>query len=130
MKQLQLEKIGFVTFRWEGKCVEIFANEITNILIGYNLMSNRIITAWVNAKPHKISFVQFYEPISTATEKGVDVFYSQPEELTDEFLNRDMKIGDVNAKVGKSITKSETHGQFRLGLRNEHLFAILHTSLQ
>ena len=84
-------------------------------------MNDRIITARIQAKLLNISIIQFYAPTSTVTEEEMEELYAQLRESVDGILNRDMNIvmGDANAKVGKAATKSETHGRFGLGVRNE-----------
>lgn len=89
----------------------ILTKEIAKTLVGYNLVNDKIITAWIQAKPNNISKYQFYAPTSTTTEEEIDDFYSQLQDVIDKIPNRGMNIlmGDANANLGKSTTRIETH---------------------
>ena len=84
-------------------------------------MSERVITLRVNAKPVNITFVQVYAPTGAAYEEEITSLYEQLQGVLDNVCRKDVIVimGDWNAKIGKSLHKSDNIGPYGLGDRNE-----------
>ena len=52
----------------------ILTQNIQSMLLGYNLVNDRIITVRLEAKPHNITIIQFYAPTSIANDEEHDEF--------------------------------------------------------
>ena len=91
-----------------------------NVLLGYNLKNDRIISAHFPGKPFNIIVTQVYAPTTDAEEAEVDQFYVDPEDFPELAPNKDVlfTIGDWDAKVGSQETPGVT-GKFDLGIQNE-----------
>ena len=89
--------------------------------MGFNPVSDRIITVRLEGHPLNITVVQVYAPTSTASEEVMEDFYGQLQDTLDRIPSKDMLlvIGDWNAKIGHCHTKSKIIGNFGLGERNE-----------
>ena len=79
--------------------VAIIVNKrVRNVVLGYNLKGNRMISAHLQGKPFNITVIQVYAP-TTNDEAEVERFYEDLLELTPKkdvcFI-----IGDWNATVG------------------------------
>ena len=96
-------------------------NETTRAVIGYKPVSERVITLRVNAKPVIISFVQVYAPTGVSSEEEITALYEQLQGVLDKVCRKDVIVimGDWNAKIGKSVRKSDNTGPYGLGDRNE-----------
>ena len=105
--------------------VAFIANSsISKHVLGYNPVSDRIITIRLQARPMNISLVQVYAPTSTAANDDIDNFYNQLQDVMDSLPKNDvvLVIGDFNAKIGKGIlhdVESKAIGKYGLGTRNE-----------
>jgi len=99
----------------------ILGKEAAKALIGYSPISDRILKVRIQAKPHNITLVQCYAPISTAPDEDLDSFYDSLQETIDTIPDWDLVIimGDMNAKVGKMTIPNRTCGSFGLGDQNE-----------
>ena len=75
-------------------------------VLGFNTISDRIITIRIQGKPINFTFMQVYAPTSTADEEVVDHFYDALQKAIDITPKGDIMyvIGDWNAKVGKQDT--------------------------
>ena len=71
-------------------------------LIGYNLISSRIITARFDAVSFKMTAIHVYAPTSSSSEEDIEAFYSGIEVVLSKTGQNDINIltGDWNAKVG------------------------------
>ncbi|XP_072043067.1 craniofacial development protein 2-like [Amphiura filiformis] len=89
--------------------------------LGFNPISDRIISLRLHGHPFNISIVQVYAPTSTASDEAMENFYGQLQDVLDKIPSKDMLIilGGWNAKVGKSDIKSRSIGKFGLGERND-----------
>ena len=75
----------------------------TNAIMGYDTVSDRIVSVRFRGKKVNISIVQVYAPTSTASEEEHESFYNELQCTIDKTPKGDvvMVIGDFNAKVGK-----------------------------
>ena len=98
----------------------ICTEKIKKCVLGFNPISDRIITIRIQGKPIHFTFIQVYAPTSTADEEEMDYFYDALQKAIDITPKGDIMyvIGDWNAKVGKQKTAGFTGG-FGLGTRNE-----------
>ena len=98
----------------------ICTEKIKKCVLGFNHISDRIITIRIQGKPINFTCRQVYTPTSTADEKEMDYFYDALQKSIDITLKGDIMyvIGDWNAKVGKQNTAGVT-GSFGLKIRNE-----------
>ena len=96
-------------------------NETPRAVLGYNPVSDRVITLRVNAKPVNITFVQAYASTGASSEEDITAFYEQLQGVLDNVCRKDVIVimGDWNAKIGKSVHKSVNVGPYGLGDRNE-----------
>ena len=88
-----------------------------NALIGHSSISDRIIKARLQAKPHNISITRCYVPVNVAKDEEMGEFYISLEEAFDSIPKRDVIVvlGDMNAKVGAANTPNATRRQFEIG---------------
>lgn len=98
----------------------ICSSEISRCVLGYNPVSDRIISIRIQGKPINISIIMVYAPTSAAEIEELEDFYDKVQEVLDEIPKGDILyiLGDWNAKVGKQPTQSVT-GEFGLGERND-----------
>lgn len=97
---------------------------MNRFVLGYNPVSDRIITLKLNTKPCLLNIVQIYAPTAQASDEDINEFYGRLEKTLDEIPNRQMTIvlGDWNAKVGHAESDRLTGnvvGRYGLGNRNE-----------
>ena len=110
-------------YKIERKGVAFICTEkIKKCVLGFNPISDRIITIRIQGKPINFTFIQVYAPIPTADEKEVDYFYDALQKATYITQQGDIMyvIGDCNAKVGKQNTAGVT-GSFGLGIRKKEV---------
>ncbi|CAH2108374.1 unnamed protein product [Euphydryas editha] len=100
------------------------SDRVNKAVIGYNPVSDRIMTVKLNTKPCRMHLIVVYAPTSSSSEADIDTFYRLLEDTIKLVPNRDIMIllGDLNAKVGS--TENEDHlreivGRYGLGERNE-----------
>ena len=142
MERIVTDILGISEMRWSGKGhfnygnyrvmfsgndtsknagVAIICNKTsTNAIMGYNPISERIMTLQLKGQPTNLSIVQVYAPTSTAQEDDVEKFYEELQATLDSLPKKDTAIimGDFNAKVG-SKGSDNILGKFGLGDRNE-----------
>ena len=96
-------------------------SEASKAVLGYNPVSERVITLRVNAKPVNITFVQVYAPTGASSEEEITAFYEQLQGVLDNVCRKDVTLimGDWNAMICKSVHKSDNIGHYGLGDRNE-----------
>jgi exonuclease III len=89
-------------------------------VLGYNPISDRVITIRISGKPVNITFIQAYAPTAAAEEDERESFYSTLQQAIEDTPKGDILIimGDMNAKVGECEASVST-GNFGLGIRNE-----------
>ena len=109
-----------------SNCVAFITSSfISKHVLGYNPVSDRIISIRIQAQPINLSTIQVYVPTSTASDSDLEYFYNQLQDTLDGIPKRDiiMITGDFNAKVGEGVQhEDETRaiiGSHGLGSRNE-----------
>ena len=142
MERMNLSILGISEMKWKGRGyfqsegyrvffsghdttrkngVAFLCNKkICKSVLGYNPISDRIISIGLQGKPVNITIVQIYTPKLDAEDDEIDEFYNMLQKVTDSISNSDVKIimGGWNAKVGfYKITKIT--GQWELVERNE-----------
>ena len=98
----------------------ICTENIKKLVLGFNFISDRIITIRFQGKHIHFTFIQVYDPTSTADEEEMDYLYDAQQKSIVITPKGDIMyvIGDWNAIVGKQNTAGVT-GSFGLGIRNE-----------
>ena len=146
MDRCRVNILGIAELRWSGKghfstddhTIYYSGNEkggnkgvafitskiISKYVLGYNPVSDRIISIRFQARPINLSVIQVYAPTSAASDEDLECFYNQLQETLDGIPKRDiiMITGDFNAKVGEGVqNENETKavGPHGLGSRNE-----------
>ena len=146
MDRCHVNILGIAELRWSGKghfstddhtiyysdnekggsksVAFITSSFISMHVLGYNPVSDRIISIRIQAHPINLSIIQFYAPASTASDDDLEYFYNQLQDTLDGIPKRDiiMITGDFNAKVGEGVQhEDETRatGSHGLGSRNE-----------
>ena len=141
MKRFRYDIIGISEVRWTGKGETpngdfiwsgegsshirgvgiLLSIQAKKALIGYNPISSRIISAWFDATPFKISVIHVYTPTSSSSE-DVEAFYNDIEEALTKTDKKDILIltGEWNAKIGNDNTDwKSVMGKYGYGDRNE-----------
>ena len=79
-------------------------------VLGYNPISDRKITIWLQASHINIGVVQLYAPTSTASDEIIDSFYSELQNVVDSLPKKDVIIvfGDFNQK--KKVLRGSAWG--------------------
>ena len=87
-------------------------------LLGYNPISDRILTVKLAAKPWNVTLIQLYAPTNQAPESESNQFYSRLQQVVQGSSSEYVVIvcGDFNAKIGEGATI----GKHALGTRNEN----------
>ena len=107
---------GHESLRRNG--VAIIVNErVLNVVLGCNLINNRMISVHFQGKPFNITVIQAYAPTSNAEEAEVEQFYEDLQDLLALTPKKDVLfiIGDWKAKVQSQETPEVT-GKFGLGV--------------
>ncbi|XP_071502561.1 craniofacial development protein 2-like [Diadema antillarum] len=90
-------------------------------LLGYNPVSQRIMSARFQMKAGAITIIQVYAPNTADPEGEVDEFYDQLQTVVNKTNKNDLLIvmGDLNAKVGSDRTNWENVlGNYGYGSQN------------
>ena len=146
MDRCHVNILGIAELRWSGKghfstddhTIYYSGNEkggsngvafftssfISKHVLGYNPVSDRIISIRIQAQPINLSIIQVYAPTSTASDDDLEYFYNQLQDTLDGIPKRDiiMITGDFNAKVGEGVQHEDetmAMGPHGLGSRNE-----------
>lgn len=98
--------------------------KINQHVLGYNPISDRVISLKLSARPCTLNIIQVYAPTSQASEEDIDNFYSTLETTLNKIPSREITvtIGDCNAKVGNTIEDRHIRrlvGRNGLGVQNE-----------
>ncbi|XP_038055161.1 craniofacial development protein 2-like [Patiria miniata] len=91
-------------------------------LIGYNPISERIITARLHTQIGAITIIQIYAPTSASSDEDIDSFYDQLQQAINQIPSQDIQIVmvDFNAKVGTDWESwNGILGKFGLGDAND-----------
>src|SRR6218665_1449914 len=91
-----------------------------NAIMGYDMVSDRILSVRFRGRKVNITIVQVYAPTSMASEEEQDSFFNKLQSTIDRTPKEDiiMVIGDFNAKVGQG-GDGDTIGGHGLGKQNE-----------
>ncbi|KMQ89503.1 endonuclease-reverse transcriptase [Lasius niger] len=102
----------------------VIPSELAGSVLGYNTVSDRIISVRIKAAPCVLNFIQVYAPTADADAEDIDNFYSSLQTTIEKTSNREITVimGDWNAKVGR--TDNDNHirnavGRYGIGTRNE-----------
>ena len=101
--------------------VAIIVNKtVQNVVLGFNLKNDRIISVCFQSKPFNITVIQVLAPTSNTEEAEIERFYEDLQDLLELTLLKNVLfiIGDWNAKVGRQETPGVT-SKFGLGVQNE-----------
>ena len=92
-----------------------------NIVLGFSLKNDRMISVHFQGKPFNITVIQVYAPITDAKEAEADQFYEDLKDFLELTPKRDVLviIGNWNAKVGGSQEIPGVTVKFGLGEQNE-----------
>ncbi|XP_037866981.1 uncharacterized protein LOC119628534 [Bombyx mori] len=93
-------------------------------VLGYNAISDRIMTIKLRGNPLPINIVQVYAPTAQSSEEEIDSFYGTLEDCINALPRREMLFvqGDWNAKIGDTSRDDhlrKTVGHYGLGTRND-----------
>ncbi|XP_062532951.1 craniofacial development protein 2-like [Bombyx mori] len=93
-------------------------------VLGYNAISDRIMTIKLRGNPLPINIVQVYAPTAQSSEEETDSFYGTLEDCINALPRREMLFvqGDWNAKIGDTSRDDhlrKTVGHYGLGTRND-----------
>ncbi|XP_067207954.1 craniofacial development protein 2-like [Linepithema humile] len=82
----------------------IMTTEIKRSLIGWNPVSDRIITARFRTKNRNVTIIQCYAPTEATDDNGKDHFYNQLQSTIAAVHRKDVRIvmGDFNGKIGSN----------------------------
>ena len=101
--------------------VAIIVNKrVRNVVLGYKLKNDRMISVRFQGKPFNIPVIQVYALTNNAEEAEVEQFCEDLQDLLALTPQKDVLfiIGDWNAKVGSQETPGVT-GKFGLGVQNK-----------
>ena len=90
-------------------------------MLGYNPVSDRIISARFKSLTSELVIIQTYAPTASATDAVIDRYYDELQKTVNVQLRNATLIlmGDMNAKVGKPQNANGSTGKFGLGSQNE-----------
>ena len=145
LERIQLDIIGLCETRWKGE--DLFHPDKTTTVVcsgkesgksesgvaivlkreahkslgAYTPVSDRIVTARLNAKPKPLTVIQVYAPTSTHDECTKNQFYDQLQATVDKVNKGDICIvmGDLNARDGQGEDTKCGIEEIVLGKRNE-----------
>lgn len=100
------------------------SRQLNNHVLGYNPISDRIMSIRLNTRPCTLNVVVVYAPTASAQDEEIDYFYKELEKALSIIPNREITllVGDFNAKVGNTLADNhlrDTVGNYGLGIRNE-----------
>ena len=80
----------------------LIRKELINSILNYNMISSRIISVQISAKPMFITIIQVYAPTSEYSDEEIEVFYELIEETISSTPKKDFLVilDDWNAKAG------------------------------
>ncbi|XP_070168800.1 craniofacial development protein 2-like [Polyergus mexicanus] len=102
----------------------VIPSGLVGSVLGYDTVSDRIISVRIKAAPCVLNFIQVYAPTADADAEDIGNFYSSLQATIEKTSNREITVimGDWNAKVGR--TDNDNHirnavGRYGIGTRNE-----------
>jgi len=141
MTKLSISCLGLSKVRWTGKGhfvtdngstiiysdserkheagVEMILDKQTSVsMLGYNPISERLLTVLLAAKPWNVTLIQVYAPTNQATDQEKNGFYTSLQQVYSQAPKQDIVLvgGDFNAKIGEEAPV----GKFGLGVRNDN----------
>ena len=80
----------------------IVNRRVRNVVLGYNLKNDRVISVCSQGKSFNITVIQVYAPTSNAEEAEIKCFYEDVQDLLELTPKKDVLfvMGDWNAKAG------------------------------
>jgi hypothetical protein len=108
---------GSDTHHKNGVAVMLTA-KTAKCLLGYNTISDRILTVRLSGKVQNVTFIQVYGPTNQASDYEKTQFYHKLQAVFNEVPKQDLAIvsGDFNAKIGKGAPI----GPHAMGQRNDN----------
>ncbi|XP_028178544.1 craniofacial development protein 2-like [Ostrinia furnacalis] len=100
----------------------LLPRQLRHCVLGYEPVSDRIMSIKLKATPINLNIVQVYAPTSSYSIEMLENFYSDLERTISKIPSREMLmiIGDLNAKIGENAqTLGHVAGPYGLGKRNE-----------
>ena len=96
----------------------IVNKRVQNVVLGYSLKNDRMISVRFQSKPFSITVIQVYAPTSNSEE--AEWFYEDIQDLLELTPPKDVLfiIGNWNGKLGSQDIPGVT-GKFGLGIQNE-----------
>jgi len=87
-------------------------------MLGYNPISECLLTVRLAAKPWNVTLIQVYAPTNQATDQEKDGFYTSLQQVFSQAPKQGIVLvcGDFNAKIGEGASV----GKFGLGVRNDN----------
>ena len=83
-------------------CLAFMVNSETSMaVLGYNPVSEQVVTLRLNTKPVNITFVQVYAPTGASSEEEITSFYEHLQGVLDSVCRKDVIVimGDWNAGI-------------------------------
>ena len=89
----------------------ILHRQTVGSLMGYNPISNRILTVRIAAKPWNLTLIQEYAPTNQATDEEKRGFYTCLQQVFRQAPKHDILIvsDDFNAKIGEGRRSASSH---------------------
>lgn len=100
----------------------VLSKSLSTCVMGYEPVSDRVLSIKLKAKPVNLNIIQVYAPTSAATDADLESFYTELETVMTKIPKRELLVimGDLNAKIGAHADKlSSCAGKFGLGQRND-----------
>ena len=99
---------------------EILSKSISNSMIAYKAISDRVLYVRIRAAPFNISLIEVYVPTTEATDEEVEEFYDQIRTALEISQSQDIVFvtGDFNAKVGTDRLDPDLCGRYGLETLN------------
>ena len=101
--------VGIILDKERAKCV-----------LGYWLLSDRVMLLKLKGIPFNLAIIMVYAPTTESSEEEIDNFYPTLDHAKAQCRSQEVVIimGDLNAKVGKG-EQGDMVGKFGLGNRND-----------
>jgi exonuclease III len=99
---------------------EMVNRKTSKTVLGYNPVSERVMSVRLSGNPVNITIVQTYAPTADSDEEEVVSFYECLQGVFDKIPRRDIILimGDFNAKLGQTNQTTACVGRWGLGERN------------
>ena len=164
-RELENYKWDIIEVRWKGTGEEVSDNghtflysgqnrlkrngvgflirkEITDSILNFSYVSDRIISIRIEAKPKNVTIIQVYIPTSDYSDNEIEEFYEKIDESIKTTHKKDfiVVLGDWNAKAGEDaypiwqnaigrfgLGKTNSRGERLLEFAEKHKFVISNT---